>query len=171
MFDDSSNLESLNQDAHASSKDENKGFSSISRWSVLVAMAVFCLLYFPFQNYPWSWLVAIAGSYTVIAFGFAVGSVVKDADDFFGDPRVPKSLTTLLLPHAVILIPIMSGAYLWLHFQSKLPHWLTVEGRKGSLWDYCGILLGVIAAGREAEWMASKIKRQCEECEDRRNSE
>jgi hypothetical protein len=109
MFDDSTSLENQTPDAQKASEEEEKASSSVSRWSALIAMVVFCLIYFPFKNHPWSWLIAIAVSYSVAAFGVALGSALKDSDDFFGDSCVLKSLQALLLPHALILSLVMLG--------------------------------------------------------------
>jgi hypothetical protein len=67
-------------------------------------------------------------------------------------------MALLLLPHALILLPIMLGAYLWLYLKLVLPHWITVEGRKGSLWDVVGLLLVLIAAIVEGTSLGSWIK-------------
>lgn len=162
MFDDSSGLETGTEDGKGSSDEQVTGARSLSRWLAITAFLLFFLIYLPFQSHPWSWLVALASSYSVGAIGIALGSALDyvDSDDFFGDSRVPKYLAMLLLPHALILVPVITGAYLWFHVKPVLPHWVTVEGRKGSLWEYFGLLLALIASIGEGTLLGNWIKRR-----------
>jgi Na+/proline symporter len=165
MFDDLSSLENSAEDTQKIPEAENEPSRWLSRWSHVFAGLAFCLLYFPFQSYPWSWYVAVAGSYSVFAFAIALGLGLDSADDFFGDPRVPKFVATLLLPHALILALITSAAYLWLRIGPTLPPWAT-GGRRLPLWSVCGLVVVYFAGTREGLWMADKIKRQFKERED-----
>src|SRR5579859_5391380 len=113
MFDDLSSLENQTEEAQTSSEDGDKPARSLSRWSHVVALLVFCLVYFPFQNHPWAWPVAIAVSYSAFVFAIAIGLSLDYADDFFGDPRIPRFVAKLLLPHAPILTVIAFAAWLW----------------------------------------------------------
>ena len=90
MFDDS--LEGQAEDGKESAKKQDTGTSSFSRWLAFIVFLVFLLIYLPFLNHPWSWFAAIASSYTVAVFGIALDSALDfaDADDFFGDSRVPR---------------------------------------------------------------------------------
>jgi hypothetical protein len=88
MFDDLTSLEGQAEVAQKSEEEEDKPARSLSRWSHVIAGLVFCLMYFPFQDHPWSWLAAIAASYSAFAFAIALGLALDDADDFFGDSRV-----------------------------------------------------------------------------------
>lgn len=112
MFDDLSSLENQTEDAQKPSEEEDKPARSLSRWSHVIAGLIFCLLYLPFRTHPWSWPVAIAVSYSAFVFAIALGLSLNDADDFFGDPRVPEYVATLLVPHALILVPVTFLAYL-----------------------------------------------------------
>ena len=162
MLNDRSSLEGQTEDEKESAQKQDTGTGSFSRWLAFIVFLVFLLIYLPFRNHPYSWFAAIASSYTVAVFGIALDSALDfaDADDFFGDSRVPRYVATLLLPHALVLIPIMLGAYLWLHLKLVLPHWITVEGRKGSLWDVVGLLLMLIASIVEGTSLGSWIKRR-----------
>jgi hypothetical protein len=160
VFEDSSSLEDQTEDGKESNEKRAKERGLFSRWLALIASLAFLLIYLPFRNHPWSWFVAIAGSYTVAVLGIALDSALDfaDADDFFGDSRVPRYVAVLLLPHALVLVLIMLGAYLWLCLEPVLPHWITVEGRKGSFWDLIGLLLLLIAAIVEGTSLGSWIK-------------
>ena len=75
-------------------------------------------------------------------------------------------MATLLLPHVLILALVMLAAYFWLHLIPTLPSWITVEGRKGSLWELCGALAAAIAGISEGGWMAGKIRHRLGKSED-----
>ena len=129
-------------------------------------MAVFCLLYLPFKDRFWSWQLAITLSYIVFMLCYTCGLAFKDADDFFGNLHVPRYMAKLLIRQIFVLTLISIGAYLWFRLKVILPEWAIHEGRKGSLWDVCGIMLACWAAVREASWMAEKIKQQFGEDQD-----
>ncbi len=160
MLDDVRSLEGQTEDGEESTEKQGKGTSSFSRWLAFIAFLLFLLIYLPLRNHPWGWFAAIAGSYTVAVLGIALDSALDfaDADDFFGDSRIPGYVATLLLPHTLILVPIMLGAYLWLNLKPVLPHWVTVEGRKGSLWDAAGLLLMLILVVIEGTSLGRWIK-------------
>jgi hypothetical protein len=141
---------------------KNNRATSFPRWLALIAFLIFLLIYLPFQNHRWSWFAAIASSYTVAVFGIALDSVLDfaDADDFFGDSRVPRYMAAILLPHALLLVPIMLGAWLWLYLKPSLPQWATLEGRKGSIWDLVGLLLVLMAAIGEGTSLGGRIRRR-----------
>jgi hypothetical protein len=162
VFDDLSKPEDPTEDGKESTEMKDSGTRSFSRWFALIALLVFFLIYLPFRSHPWSWFAAIACSYTVAVLGIALDSVFDfaDADDFFGDSRIPRYVAMLLLPHALVLVPIMLGAYFWLYLTPVLPHWVTVEGRKGSFWDLLGLLLVSIAAILEGTSLGSWTKRR-----------
>jgi hypothetical protein len=162
MFDDSTSLENETEDAQEPSEEEDKPARSLSRWSHVIAGLVACLLYLPFRDHPWSWPVALAVAYTVFVFAIALGLSLDDADDFFGDPYVPKCVATLLLPHGLILAPVTFLAYLWLRATPLLPHWVT-EVHRLSLWQICGIVPVWFAGTREGIWMSGEIKRRLRE--------
>lgn len=166
LFDESSGLENQRSEgAQQVSEEEDKPARSLSRWSHVIAGLVFCLLYFPFDDHPWSWPVACAVSYTTFVYAIALGLSLDDAADFFGDPRAPKYAATLLLPHALILAPVTFLAYLWLSAIPLLPRWVT-EVHRVSLWQLCGLIPVWFAGTREGIWMSGKFKRRLRERED-----
>ena len=152
------------EDTHAD--DESKAESSLYRWAHFPAMLAFGVLFVLFRGQDWRWHIAIGGCYTGYMFFFALGSVFKDLDDFFGDSRVPRYFAKLLIPHAVILVLVTAGVTLWFRLLPLLPSWVTQEGRKGSLWDICGWLVLAIAGITQGSWMAGKTKRRFSEPED-----
>lgn len=166
MFDDLSSSENRSEEAREPSEEERESSSSLPRWSPAIAILVFACLYFPLQSHRWGWFVAIAGSYSVGVFVIALGSGFQDSSDFFGDSQGPKYAATLLLPHALILALVMLAAYFWLHLIPTLPHWVTVEGRKGSLWEYFGGILACLVDVKEGYWLAARIKRRFRNSED-----
>lgn len=166
MFDDLSSLESRTESTKEISEGEAEPSRERMRWSGLIGGGVFLVLYLLFRSHPWGWPVAIAVSYTTAAFAIALTSALKYADDFFGDVCIPKYVAQLLLPHILILLPVTFAAWLWLRAVPLLPHWMTVEGRYPSLWEYCGIVAAAYAAVSEGDWLAAKIKRRSAEPED-----
>jgi hypothetical protein len=165
MFDD---IETAEQKTEASSPDadgEDRS-SQLYRWAHFPAFAVGILLFFLFHRYPWRWQVAIGGSYTVYVFFFAFGSVISDADDFFGDPRMPRYAARLLLAHLPILALVLCGVTLWFYLRPMLPDWVTHEGRKGSFWMLLGFFALIAACLWEGSWMAGKIKERFPESEN-----
>jgi hypothetical protein len=166
MFEDSLGIENQTVDDQKPSEGNGRPSWWVGRWAHVIALPTFCLLYLPFKDHPWAWQVAIAGSYSVFAFGRAFGSAFKDADDLFGNSQVPRCIATLLLPHALILAIITLAVSAWLHLKPVLPSWVTYEGREGSLWDLCLLIPLVIAGIREATWMAGKIMRRLDKPED-----
>ncbi|MGA3130913.1 MAG: hypothetical protein ABSD59_08945 [Terracidiphilus sp.] len=159
MFDDLETAEKKSEDEQTPTGDENKLSSGLYRWAHFPALLTFGILIILFHGHPWSWQVAIGCAYTVYVFFFAFGSVLRDLDDFFGDPRVPRCAGRLLIPHLVILALIIAGVPLWFQFRPMLPDWATHEGRKGSLWDLCGWLVLAFAGIAQGFWMAGKLKR------------
>ena len=138
----------------------------IGPWAHVIAGLVFCLIYFPFDQYPWSWQVAISLTYVVFMLCCTCGLAFKDSDDFFGNVRVPEFMGKLLLRQLLVLALVSLAAYLWRYSKVILPSWVTQEGRRMSLWDYLGIILFYVIAVKEARWMAVKIKHQFSELED-----
>jgi hypothetical protein len=166
MFEDVDAAERKTEDEQMPADDEKQSSWWVCSWAHVLAGAVFCLLYLPFQEHPWSFYIAIAASYSVFVFGRAFGSVFIDGDDFFGDPQDSQHAVTLLLPHAFILVLVTLGAYLWLHLRPVLPPWVTHEGHKGSLWLVCGLLPLIYVGIRQGSWMAGRMKRRLDESGD-----
>jgi hypothetical protein len=166
MFEDLDVAEKNTEVAAPLTDDENKPSSGLYRWAHFPAGLAFGILFILFSGNPWRWQIAIGGGYTVYVFFFAFGSVLRDADDFFGDTRVPLCAAKLLIPHIFILTLIISGVSLWFHISPLLPSWVTHEGRKESLWDLFGWLILAGAGIWQGSWMAKKIKSRFTEPED-----
>jgi hypothetical protein len=161
MFDDLETAESKTEEiSQNSSEDQQTSSWWIGRWSHVIAGVVFCLLYFPFDGYSWSWQVAITVAYIVFMLCCTCGMAFKDSDDFFGSFTVQEYMAKLLVRQILVLALVSLALYLWRYFIPQLPTWLTARGRRMSLWDYCGLILTYVVAVREASWMAAKIKRQ-----------
>ena len=153
---------SQTEDAEDRAEDQEKPARTWSRWSHVVAGVIFCLVYVPFRGHPWAWPVSVATSYSAFVFAIALGLSLDDYNDFFGDPRIPEYVATLLLPHALILTPITYLAYLWHNAIPLLPNWVT-EVHRLSLWQLCGILPAWFVGTREGIWLSGKIKRRLRE--------
>ncbi len=166
MFDDLDTAERKTEDEQTPAEDENKSSSRLYRWAHFPAMLAFGILFILFRANPWRWQIAIGGGYTVYVYFFASGTVLRDMDDFFGDPRVPRRAARLLIPHVLILALIIAGVSLWFHLRPMLPSWVTQEGRKRSFWDLLGWLVLAFAGIGQGTWMAGKIKRQFGDSED-----
>lgn len=157
MFDDLDTAERKTEDEQTSADGENHS-PGLYRWAHFPAGLAFGILIILFHGHPWSWQLAIGGGYTVYVYFFAFGSVLWDFDDLFGDPRVPRSAARLLIPHLLILLPLVAGVTLWFHLRPMLPDWATHEGRRGSFWDVTGWVMLAVAGIAEGFWMAGKLK-------------
>ena len=166
MFDDLETAERKTDDEQTPPEDEKESHWWIGRWAHVIAIAAFCLLYFPLKDRFWSWQLAITLSYVVFMLCCTCGLAFKDADDLFGNLQVPRYMGLLLIRQIVVLTLVSLGAYLWFRLKALLPAWAIQEGRRGSLWDICGILLAYWVAIREASWIAERIKRRFRETED-----
>lgn len=166
MFDDLDTAESRTEESQNPAEGDRKSGWWIGPWAHVIAGVIFCLTYFPFDQYTWSWQVAITVAYFVFMLCCTCGMVFKDSDDFFGNPQVPEFMGKLLVRQILVLALVSLAAYLWHYSRSILPNWLTQEGRRMSLWDYFGVILFYIVAVREAKWMAARIKRKFSEVED-----
>jgi hypothetical protein len=166
MFDDLETAERKTEEDRTSADGDNKSSSGLYRWAHFPAMLAFGILIILFRHHPWRRYIAIGGGYTVYVFFFAFGSVLKDLDDFFGDPRVPRCAVRLLIPHLLILLPLLAGVTLWFHLRPILPDWVTQEGRKGSFWDLFGWLVLAIVGIAQGFWMSGKVKRRFRETEN-----
>jgi hypothetical protein len=93
-------------------------------------------------------------------FGLAIGSIIKDLDDLFGDAEIGKDARRLLIRHAAVLAVLTGGISLCFQLRTLLPSWMTHEGRKQSLWDFLGWLALAAAGITQGIWMAGKIKRR-----------
>lgn len=165
MFDDLDTAEQKTEDTQEASDDESTS-SGLYRWAHFPAILVFGILIIPLHSYLWGWQIAICGGYTVYVFWFAFGLVLKDTDDFFGDPRVPRCAVELLIPHTFILVLIFLGVTEWFRLKSILPGWATHEGRKESLWDLAGWLALACAGIWQGFWMGKRIKHRFVEPND-----
>ena len=162
MFDD---LDTAEQKTEAGTDPADDSSSGAYRWAHFPAMLVFGALMIPLHRHPWGWQIAIASGYTVYVFWFALGFGLKNSDDFFGDPRVPRYAAQLLIPHALILAALVAGVTEWFHLKPILPAWVTHEGRKESCWDLLGWLVLTVAGIAQGFWMGGKIKRRFEDVE------
>jgi hypothetical protein len=160
MFDDLETAESKIEGLPAPGDDASESSPQLYRWAHFPAMLAFVVLILPFHGHRWGWQIAIAGAYTVYVFFFAFGSVFQSVGDFFGDPRVSRYAARLLMPHVLVLALIVSGVTWWFHLKPLLPAWATHEGRRPSLWFYCGALLLALAGIAQGAWMAGRMKRR-----------
>src|SRR5580692_11215978 len=112
MFEDSLAIENQTEDDQKPSGGKEKPSWWIGRWAHVIAMVVFCLLYFPFQDRFWSWQIAITLSYVVFMLCCTCGMAFQDADDFFGNLQVSRYMAMLLIRQAFVLALISLGAYL-----------------------------------------------------------
>jgi hypothetical protein len=163
MPDDYIDLKGSESLEEPSSDGTDEPQSSLYRWAHFPAGLVFAILIIPLHRFHWGWQIAIAGGYTVYVFWFAFGMVLRNADDFFGDPRVPKFAAELLLPHAFMLVFVVLGVTEWFHLKPILPAWATHEGRRGSLWMQFGFLTLAGAGIAEGFWMGKKVKQRFKE--------
>ena len=83
--------------------DVEKSSCWIGRSAHVIAMVVFCLLYFPFYAHSRSWQVAITSSYIVFMLCCTCGMSFSDSDDFFGNLKVPEYLAKLLIRPILVL--------------------------------------------------------------------
>ena len=163
MFED---LDNQTEEKQSASDAEQRSHWWIGPWAHVIAGVVFCVIYFPLDQYLWGWQVAITLTYVVFMFCCTCGLIFKDSDDFLGNLPVMKFMSKLLVRQTVVLALVSGTAYLWRYSKTVLPGWMTQEGRRMSLWDYFGIILFYVIAVREAKWMAAKLKLQFSDLED-----
>lgn len=161
-------FDSLPDEENAAKASNNDQQSSwwIGRWSHVIAMIVFSLLYFPFADRFWSWQVAITVSYIMFMLCCTCGMAFRDSDDFFGNLTVAQYMGDLLIRQIVILALVSVVAYFWRYLKQVLPAWIAQTGHRLSLWDMFGLVLAYVIAVREASWMANKIKGRFPELEE-----
>ncbi len=163
MFDDLDTAEQKTEKPSKPAKQRSSWW--IGRWAHVIAGLVFCVLYFPFDRYAWSWQVAATVAYIVFMLCCTCGLSFKDSDDFFGNFRVPEYMATLFARQILVLALVSAGAWIWHRLIPILPSWAT-QGPRLPLWDLFGIILFYLVAVKEASWMAAKIKSKFPELED-----
>jgi hypothetical protein len=146
MFDDLDTAEQKTEEEQKPSEGDDKPIRGLSRWSHVIAIIVFSLLYFPFKSHPWSLYVAVAGAYSTFAFAIALGLALENLDDIFGDPRIPRYVATLFVPHLPVLGLIILATYLWLYLNGILPTWR----RSGDAGLRCGAFAESLRFGSQA---------------------
>ena len=166
MFDDLDTTESSAVKAQESSQDKEKFSWWIGGWAPFIAIVVFAVAYFPLDNHFWSWQFAVTLSYATLVLCRACGLAFKDADDLFGNLRVPEFMGKLLIRQIPVLALVSFGAFFWRFLKPSLPEWITHEYHRGSYWDLCGLFLAALVAVKEASWMADRIKRKLPELGD-----
>lgn len=123
-------------------------------WAPAAALVVFAAIFFPLIDHPWALYPAILASYSVFIFGmsFWTGGFSLDKD------AAQRCLPKLFAVHSCFMALVAGCVAVWLWLQPQLPVWLTVRGRKGSLWDWILTfsLLGV------AFWQGSRMARVVE---------
>jgi hypothetical protein len=144
-------------------KDTWGNYSATGRLAPLLAGVTFGVLFFPFMSRPWGLPVATLAAYSVLVFGLAL----RDENCSLGRIEVQDLLPRFLLLH----IPFLVGVYWiemeWLKLKSNMPDWLTVRGRRGSLYEWILIAVLYLIAWRQAHWMRAMVKRKLTEGEGR----
>ncbi|HEY1903913.1 MAG TPA: hypothetical protein VGG56_15880 [Terracidiphilus sp.] len=96
MFDDLDTAESKTEISQNRSEDERRASWWIGRWAHVTSIAVFGLVYVPFDDFAWSWQVAITVAYIVFMLCCTCGLAFKDSDDLFGSSEVQEYVVKLL---------------------------------------------------------------------------
>jgi hypothetical protein len=161
MFDECPGVEKQS-DARQESSDDQKSTWWLGRWAHVITIPVWFILFVSFADHPWGTYISVAGGYTAFVLCLALGNAFKDMDDVLGNPRALIYIAKLLIPHAFILALIVWGVSEWLHLAPTLPSWLTHEGRKGSLWYWCGMLPLGCAGYCQGLRMASMRRKHCQ---------
>jgi hypothetical protein len=159
MPEDYVDLNSRDEDEAEQPEAEEVSSWWIGRWAHVIAILLFCGLYFPLSDHAWSWLIAVTVSYAVFMLCCTCGLSFQDSDELFGSPEVIKYIGLLLVRQALIIALISLGAYSWRSLIPILPVWANARAyRNLSLWEVGGALLIYFVAIKEATWMAKKIK-------------
>ena len=165
MFDEYPVVEKQSDDEQKSSEDR-KSTWWLGRWAHVVTIPVWFILFISFADRPWGAQVSVACAYTVLVLCLTLGYAFQDLDDVLGNPRALAYCAKLLIPHALVLALVVWAVSEWLHLAPTLPSWMTQEGRKGSLWYWCGMLPLAGAGYWQGLWMASKLRRHCQVAEN-----
>jgi hypothetical protein len=138
----------------------------LGRWAHVITIPVWFILYISFAEKPWGAHVSVAGGYTALVFSLALGYAFNDWDDVLGNSRAMAYIAKLGILHVFVLALVIWGVSEWLHLAATLPSWVIHEGRKGSVWYWCGILPLAGAGYGEGLWMASRLREHCQTADD-----
>lgn len=136
-------------------KDTWRNYSASGRLAGLLAVITFFVVFLPNSDSRWGLPVAILSAYSVLVFSYAF----RDRNCSLSRPQVQEQLPKFALMHVPFLLLVYAVETEWMNAQSRVPHWLTVRGRKGSLYD---MILGAILfllAWWQVRWMRAIVKR------------
>jgi len=148
------------------STEDEKTTWWLGRWAHVLTIPVWFILFVAFNDRPRDSYVSVVCAYTVLVLSLALGNAFKDLDDVLGHPRALACIAKLMIPHSFALALVVSCVYEWLNISHTLPAWVTHEGRKGSVWYWCGMLPLGGAGYWEGFWMARKLRKHCGVAED-----
>jgi hypothetical protein len=142
--------------------DRDKVQSSwwLGRWAHVLTIPVWFILFVALNHEPWGDYVAVAVAYTVFVFCLAIGNAFEDSDDYLGNSKAVQFTGILLIPHALVLLLLAWCLSEWFHLATVVPPWVTHEGRKGSLWYWCGMIPLSAAGYWQGMWMATQFRRR-----------
>jgi uncharacterized membrane protein (UPF0136 family) len=141
-------------------KDTWRNYSASGRLAALLAGVTFGALFFPFMGTQWGLLVATLVSYSVLVFAL----VFRDKNCSLRKPQVRELIPQFLLVHSPFLLVVYWIEAEWLSQKSSMPYWLTVRGRKGSLYEWALTALLCLIAWRQQHWMRAIAKNRLTEC-------
>jgi len=130
-------------------------YSATGRLGVVLAGVTFCILFFPFMHRPWGLPVATLCAYTVLVFSLAF----RDENCSLDRTQVQEKLPLFAAMHLPFLLAVYGIVLEWTHLASDMPNWLTVRGRRGSLYEWILIAILCLVAWRQEHWMRVIVKR------------
>lgn len=136
-------------------KDTWSNYSASGRLAPLLAGVTFCSLFFPFMHKPWGLAVATLAGYRMMVFALAF----RDKNCSLRRPQVRDKLPLFAVMHLPVLAIVYGILAEWMHFASSMPDWLTVRGRKGSLYDWLLTAVLCLLAWGQEHWMRVVVKR------------
>jgi len=137
-------------------KDTWRNYSATGRLAVVLAGVTFCALFFPFMKTPWGLPVATLSAYSVLVFAWAF----RDSNCSLRRPQVQDQLTKFAFIHMMFLLLVYGIEAEWLNMASRMPSWLTLRGRKGSLYEWILITSLCLVAWWQVHWMRAIVKRK-----------
>jgi hypothetical protein len=147
----------------AEPKDTWRNYSATGRLAVVFAGVTFCVVFFPAMGTRWGLPVAALSAYSVLVFSW----VFRDKNCSLSRPIVQEQIPRFLLVHVPFLLFVYWIVTEWIERKSMMPGWLTMRGRKGSLYEWILIASLCLLAWGQQRWMLAIVRSRLAEGDER----